>query len=174
MRSIRPRTGTTTTLLSAPAAAAAAVLALLVLTACGGPEPEPGGGPSGPAATSPATAASVEVADSPFGRILVDDSGRTLYGFTRDKPGAASACGADCTAVWPALTPAQAVRAGSGVNASLLTRTSRREGAEQAAYGGRPLHYYVGDASPGDVNGQGLDGEWFVIGADGQLIQKAP
>ncbi|MFC5801531.1 hypothetical protein [Streptomyces formicae] len=170
MRSIRSRTRTTTTLLRA----SAALLALLALTACGGPASEPGGRPSGPAATSPATAASVEVADSPFGRILVDDSGRTLYGFTRDKPGAASACGPDCTTLWPALTPAEDVRAGSGVNASLLTETRRSEGAEQAAYGGWPLHYYAGDASPGDVNGQGLDGEWFVIGADGKLIQKAP
>ncbi|MGW7367128.1 COG4315 family predicted lipoprotein [Streptomyces sp. NPDC054841] len=164
MRSAR----TKTTLLAAPAA----TLALLALTACGGSD-EPADASAGKPAKPARTAASVKIADSPLGRILVDDSGRTLYGFAKDKPGAASACDDDCIAVWPALTSAEDVTAGSGTTASLLKEIKLGEGAEQATYGDWPLYYYVGDTTPGDLNGQGLDGEWFVIAADGKLIKKA-
>ncbi|MEU8530479.1 hypothetical protein AB0C77_33560 [Streptomyces sp. NPDC048629] len=156
-------------------AAVAGLLAMFTLGACNdgtyGPvDPEREG--RGPTATARAT--SVKVAASPLGPILVDDSGRTLYGFTKDKPGAGTACDADCIAVWPALTSSRDVTAGDGANASLLKETKLGEGAEQAVYGDWPLYYYVGDATPGDVNGQGLDGEWFVIAADGKLIKKTP
>jgi predicted lipoprotein with Yx(FWY)xxD motif len=151
-------------------AAPLASLALLTLAACGGStEDSKDGGKDG--AGKPAATVSVRAADSPLGKILVDDSGRTLYGFTKDKPGA-SKCDADCIAVWPALTSAKDVKAGTGTDAALLKETKLGEGAEQAVYGDWPLYYYVGDAAAGDVNGQGLDGEWFVIAADGKLIKK--
>ncbi|MFD3998768.1 hypothetical protein [Streptomyces sp. NPDC058548] len=116
----------------------------------------------------------MKIADSPVGRILVDGTGRTLYGFTKDKPGTSGACDSACIAVWPALTTAQDVAAGQGVDSALLKETKLSEGAEQATYGDWPLYYYVGDATGGDVNGQGLDNEWFVVGADGKLIKTAP
>ncbi|MCX5015498.1 hypothetical protein OG765_31755 [Streptomyces sp. NBC_00555] len=140
------------------------VLAALALTACGGAEP---------AASKPAPstgAASVRVSDSPLGPILVDGAGRTLYGFTKDQAGASN-CDAECVAVWPALT-APEVSAGPGTEAKLLAKTSLTEGATQARYGDWPLYYYVGDAVAGDVTGQGLDGEWFAIGADGKLVKR--
>ncbi|WP_406000601.1 hypothetical protein [Streptomyces sp. NBC_00829] len=161
-----PRTRTKT-LLAAPLLTAA----LLTLAACGGSADAAKDDDARPAA-KPAQAVSAKTADSELGKILVDDSGRTLYGFTKDKPGA-SACDADCVAVWPALTSAKDVKAGSGANAGLLTETRLGEGAEQATYWDWPLYYYAGDATPGDVNGQGLDGEWFVIAADGKLVKQA-
>ncbi|MEJ8635225.1 hypothetical protein [Streptomyces sp. MS2.AVA.5] len=157
-----------------PAALSAAALALLTLSACGGSDgasdPEPGAAAGG--AAKPATGAVIKIADSPVGKILVDESGRTLYGFTKDKPGS-SRCDSDCIAVWPALTSAKDVTAGTGVQPDLLTEAKLGEGAEQAVYGDWPLYYYVGDATAGDVNGQGLDGEWFVVAADGKLVKKA-
>lgn len=123
------------------------------------PAPEP----------TPATV-TVRTAETDLGTILVDDKGRTLYGFTKDKPGQAT-CDADCIAVWPALISATDVKAGPGTEAALLKETKLGAGAEQAVYGDWPLYYYVGDVTPGDVNGQGLDGEWFVIAADGKLIK---
>ncbi|MGW1490752.1 COG4315 family predicted lipoprotein [Streptomyces sp. NPDC002402] len=161
MRTTRPKA-----LLAAPLVAAA----LLTLAACGGSTDSSDDGGAKPAA-KPVKTVSVKTADSELGKILVDDSGRTLYGFTKDKPGA-SKCDADCIAVWPALTSSKDVKAGSGTDAALLKETKLGEGAEQAVYGDWPLYYYVGDATPGDVNGQGLDGEWFVIAADGKLVKK--
>ncbi|MGW4200459.1 COG4315 family predicted lipoprotein [Streptomyces sp. NPDC004726] len=162
-------------------AASTAALALLTLTGCGGGSKEPPAAgeptPSGRGATGvsappkPAAVSSIKVADSALGRILVDESGRTLYGFTKDKRGA-SECDADCIAVWPALTTDKDITAGPGARAALLKETRLGEGADQTVYGDWPLYYYVGDATPGDVNGQGLDGEWFAIAADGKLIKK--
>ncbi|WP_327323833.1 hypothetical protein OG735_15945 [Streptomyces sp. NBC_01210] len=156
-----------TSLLAAPLVTAA----LLTLSACGGSTDGSEDDAAKPA-RKPAAAVSVKTVDSALGKILVDDSGRTLYGFTKDKPGAGN-CDADCIAVWPALTSAKDVKAGAGADAALLKEAKLGEGAEQATYGDWPLYYYVGDATPGDVNGQGLDGEWFVIAADGKLIRKA-
>lgn len=147
-------------------------LTLLALTACdaGGDSAAPNRPETAASSQAPAVV-SVRVADSPLGPILVDGTGRTLYGFTKDKPGASS-CDDDCIAVWPALT-AHRVEAGSGADAELLRKTALTQGAEQATYGDWPLYYYVGDAVAGDVNGQGLDGEWFAIGADGKLVKRA-
>ncbi|MEU6603279.1 hypothetical protein [Streptomyces flaveolus] len=60
---------------------------------------------------------SVKVGDSEYGRILVDQSGRTLYTFTKDKAGVSN-CGKDCIAVWPAVT-SPAPKAGAGAQKSL-------------------------------------------------------
>ncbi|MFJ8074719.1 hypothetical protein ACIQ7Q_12495 [Streptomyces sp. NPDC096176] len=124
-----------------------------------------------PPKQAPAPSISVRTAESDLGTILVDDQGRTLYGFTKDKPGQAN-CDADCIAVWPALISAKDVTAGEGTDASLLKEIKLGAGAEQAVYGDWPLYYYVGDVTAGDVNGQGLDDEWFVIAADGKLIKS--
>jgi predicted lipoprotein with Yx(FWY)xxD motif len=153
---------TRTTLLVAPI--------LLVISACSGGDAKD----SDTAKQSDAKAkqsVSVKIADSNAGRILVDQSGRTLYAFIKDKD-STSSCKDDCIAVWPALTSASDVKAGKGAQASLLGETQRGKGVFQATYGDWPLYYYVGDAAPGDINGQNLDDEWFVVGADGKLIKK--
>ncbi|GGO92854.1 COG4315 family predicted lipoprotein [Wenjunlia tyrosinilytica] len=146
-------------------------LALLGLAACGG-----GDGGSGKAADSPKggakAATSVKVAQSDLGPILVDQQGRTLYAFTKDKD-RASNCDADCIAVWPALTGKDQASAGKGADKALLGKAERTKGAVQTTYGQWPLYYYVGDSAAGDTSGQGLDGEWFVVGADGKLIRKS-
>lgn len=113
---------------------------------------------------------SVEIAPSSLGQILTDQNGRTLYAFIDDK-GGTSSCTGQCIATWPALISRQPVTAGAGVDKDLLSRTNRAEGTAQATYGGWPVYYYVGDVGPGDVDGEGVDGKWFVIGADGKLIK---
>ncbi|QNP63488.1 COG4315 family predicted lipoprotein [Streptomyces genisteinicus] len=133
------------------------------------PAPAPGSG-SGSGSGSEAAPASVTTAESGLGPILVDGNGRTLYAFTKDKPGTTS-CDADCIAVWPAFTSAAELTATGTADPALLGETRLGEGADQAVYGDWPLYYYVGDVLPGDVNGQGLDGEWFAVAADGTLVK---
>ncbi|HEU4897182.1 MAG TPA: hypothetical protein VFX88_06360 [Actinomycetota bacterium] len=154
-------------------ASAALVVALtLVAAGCGG-----GDEPSGTAATeAPTTTAAqqeggttVAVASSPLGDILADAEGRTLYAFTKDK-GDQSACSGQCADNWPALTGT--ATAGTGVQASLLSAAMQANGDSQVTYSGRPLYYFAGDAKPGDTNGQGVGNVWFVLTADGQLVQK--
>ncbi|GGZ52328.1 hypothetical protein GCM10010387_53260 [Streptomyces inusitatus] len=149
--------------------------ALLALTACTSRDDTPETTPSTATAPAPAPdlAASVKVADSPLGKILVDGAGRTLYAFTKDRAKAGdSACDADCVAVWPALTATRGLEPGPGLRPALLTETKLAEGAEQAVYGDWPLYYYVGDATAGEVNGQGLDGVWFTVAPDGKLVRE--
>jgi predicted lipoprotein with Yx(FWY)xxD motif len=115
---------------------------------------------------------------------VVDGSGRTLYMFTEDTRGVATVCtpqgpyGAECPAIWPPLTSQGAALAGKGINASLLGITKRSDGKRQVTYNRHPLYYFhgvvasAGDKKPGDVNGQGFVGEWYVLSPRGTPIRK--
>ncbi|MEV8455324.1 hypothetical protein AB0467_14905 [Streptomyces sp. NPDC052095] len=142
-----------------------AVPLALGLVACGTGSD---GGGRAPAGAAPGT--EVTVADVGLGPVLVDGRGRTLYAFTKDKE-AAGDCDAECVAVWPALTGPSPATAGKGVRKPLLRAAKQSGGAVQVTYGDWPLYYYVGDLAPGDVNGQGLDGEWFTVSPDGRLVR---
>src|SRR5687767_4469424 len=94
--------------------------------------------------------ATVKVAESRFGRMLVDGRGFSLYLFTRDRRGS-SRCYGDCAKAWPPLLTSGAPRAGSGARKRLLGTTTRRSGKRQVTYRGHPLYYYVGETRPGQV-----------------------
>lgn len=149
-------------------ALAAATLAALV--ACSHPTNSANTTDTHPAAAKPT---GIQIEQSSLGPILTDQNGRTLYAFTADK-GATSSCTGDCIATWPALISPKPVTPGTGTDKALLAQTTRSEGTTQATYGDWPLYYYVGDQTPGDVDGQGVDGLWYVIGADGKLIKTNP
>ena len=121
--------------------------------------------------TQAAQGVAVKVSDSSLGPILTDQDGRTLYAFTLDK-GGSSTCTGTCIATWPALVSKSPVQADSGAQATLISQTKRSEGVTQATYNQWPLYYYVGDVAPGDVDGQGSGGVWFVVGSDGKLIKN--
>lgn len=112
--------------------------------------------------------ASIEVASSDLGEILVDGEGTTLYLFTPDAQGD-STCYDDCEANWPPLT--DGAEAGSGVDAGLLGSTTRTDGSEQVTYNGWPLYYFAGDVAPGETNGQGINEIWFVVSPAGEPIR---
>ena len=156
-----------------PFARAVLLAALMVAAAaCGGNDDE-GSGTAAPAAPTTAaqsaTGATVAVANSKLGDILVDGDGRTLYAFTKDK-GDQSACTGNCATNWPALTGT--ATAGTGVQASLLSTSMQANGDAQVTYGGKPLYHFAGDAKAGDTNGQGVGGVWFALTADGQLVKQ--
>ena len=142
----------------------------LVAAACG----DDGGGDDGADVVDgggdDAAGATVTVVSSELGDILADGEGRTLYIFTVDEPGTSN-CTADCLEAWPRFAPDGAV-AGDGVDESLLG-TITVDDVEQLTIGERPLYYFSGDSAAGDVNGQGVGGNWFVVGADGTPIESA-
>jgi predicted lipoprotein with Yx(FWY)xxD motif len=163
--------------------AALAALLASALAACGG-YAYPGGNdqPAKPESAQqsqqppPAQpdAAVVKVANSDLGAILADASGRTLYAFTKDGKGAGrSACVGECIATWPALTASGTPLAGGGVDAALLTTIQRNDGTTQVSYNGWPLYFYGGDVQPGQVQGQGAGGVWFVVSPQGKLVRGA-
>jgi predicted lipoprotein with Yx(FWY)xxD motif len=125
----------------------------------------------GNAATRGAT---VKIARSSLGRILVDSKGITLYDFVKDK-GTTSVCYGACAALWPPLLTTGKPVAGPGVRASLLGTTKRKDGKLEVTYGGHPLYYFVTDRKPGQTTGQGVGqfgGPWWVLSAAGKEIHR--
>lgn len=148
----------------------------LLLAACGddgGDGAAAGDGPTSEASPStdqsPAEeTATVRLAESDLGSILVDADGMTLYLFEADTDGS-STCYDDCAASWPALID-DAPSAGAGVDESLLGTTERDDGEVQVTYGGQPLYFFASDRAPGDVEGQGVGDVWFVVDASGDAV----
>lgn len=114
--------------------------------------------------------ANVAVGESDLGPILVDAEGMTLYAFTQDSADQ-SACTGGCADIWPPLTVEGEPAAGEGVTADMLGILTRADGSMQVTYNGHPLYTYSEDAAPGDANGQGFGGSWYVVGPDGELIR---
>jgi predicted lipoprotein with Yx(FWY)xxD motif len=118
--------------------------------------------------------ATVEVATSRLGRILVDSKGITLYDFVADK-GTTSVCYGACAALWPPLITKGRPIAGPGVRASLLGTTKRKDGKLEVTYKGHPLYYFVTDRRRGQTTGQSLDqfgGPWWVLSPAGKEIHR--
>ena len=114
--------------------------------------------------------ATVAVAESDLGEILVDAEGLTAYVFFSDE-GGESTCYDDCEAAWPPITVDGEPVAGDGVDDSLLGTTERTDGTTQVTYDGQPLYLYSADSAPGDTSGQGVNEVWFVVGPDGAAIE---
>jgi predicted lipoprotein with Yx(FWY)xxD motif len=93
--------------------------------------------------------------------ILTNDQGMTLYYFTSDAP-SKIACTGTCAGVWPPLI---FNATGAPTSATSLPGTlnvvTGANGA-QVEYNGHPLYTYSKDTAPGQTNGEGLFGKWFV------------
>jgi predicted lipoprotein with Yx(FWY)xxD motif len=130
--------------------------------------------PAAPRAAAPATATpepSVRVAKTKLGRILVNGQGRTLYLYVKDR-GAKSACSRRCSQVWPPATVSGAPTAGPGVAAAKLTTTRGADHRRQLVYNGHPLYTLTADVRPGQINGEGFLGTWYVVSAAGNRVGK--
>jgi predicted lipoprotein with Yx(FWY)xxD motif len=124
--------------------------------------------PAASAAASPAAGGStVALADTSLGSVLVGANGMTLYAFTADTANTSN-CTGNCASNWPALTSATAPTVGTGLDASSFKTIS---GTNQVTVNGQPLYYFAGDKAAGDTNGQGVASKWYVVGADGKMMQ---
>lgn len=103
--------------------------------------------------------------DAKLGAFLTGVDGKSLYLWTKDSKDKSTAS-ANVLANWPPLlvTAADQATAGAGVTGTLAT-IKRDDGTTQVTYNGIPLYYYVKDAKAGDINGQALNGTWFLVPA---------
>jgi predicted lipoprotein with Yx(FWY)xxD motif len=127
-----------------------------------------------PVATSATGGATVKVAKSKLGSILVDSRGMTLYDFPPDKA-AKSTCYGACAALWPPLLTKGKPHAGPGVKAALLGTTKRKDGKVEVTYNGHPLYYFVTDRKPGQTTGEGVNqfgAPWWVLSTAGKEIHN--
>jgi predicted lipoprotein with Yx(FWY)xxD motif len=120
--------------------------------------------------------ATVRVAKTNLGNVLVNSKGRTLYHFLADT-GTTSTCTGDCATNWPPLTVSGTPKVGKGAKASLAGTTPRSDGSTQVTYNGHPLYTYQGDQKAGATNGQGLNafgGQWFALSSTGTDVTRQP
>ncbi len=96
----------------------------------------------------------------------------TLYMYVPDTAGE-STCYDKCAVAWPPQLTKGAPTASGSADASQLSTTTRKDGADQVKYGTWPLYYWQKDTKPGDTTGQGVQNVWYVVGIDGQPIKTA-
>jgi predicted lipoprotein with Yx(FWY)xxD motif len=134
------------------------------------------GGKAGQAA-SEAGAGAVKLSASNIdglGAAIVDQNGMTLYLFQKDtKKAKTSACNGDCAKTWPPVLSNGKVEL-QGINSKLLGSIKRSDGTEQVTIGGWPVYTFSKDTKPGDANGNGVNGTWFVIEPAGCKIGTGP
>jgi len=150
------------------------LLGMLALVAVAGAASSSAAARAGQQADDTQAAATLTVRSTRYGRILFDGRGRALYAFTRDRRGGRSRCYGACAKAWPVYFAKGRALAGKGVRQSLIGTTRRRDGRRQITYNGRPLYYYVGDKSPGQILCQNVNefgGTWLVVHANGQLVR---
>ena len=158
-----------------------AALAFLLL-ACGsqGPSvtvtfsPSPSSVGTSPAAASPTTSAqlAISVANSRYGKIIVDGSSRTLYLFDIERDHM-PICNSACAVAWPPLLAPSGAASAPGLDEALIATVARNDGSLQLTYNGHPLYYYAGDHSAGEIKCQAViefGGGWYVIDAQGNKI----
>jgi predicted lipoprotein with Yx(FWY)xxD motif len=170
------------------ASAAVIPLTALAVAACGGggsatakaPAPKttstspPKTAVAPPKATT-AHGATVSVANTGLGKVLVDSQGRTLYLF-KGASGMKSAP-TSAFAAWPPLQPSGKPTAGGGAKASLAGTSKDAGGQTQVTYNGDPLYTFVKDQKPGDTTGEGVTafgGTWLVVSPAGNAISGKP
>jgi len=126
--------------------------------------------------TSDGRPATVGVASTGLGNVLVNRAGRTLYLFARDS-NSTSVCIGACADNWPPLRVRGVPLVGTGAEASAVGRTTRTDGTSQLTYNGHPLYTFVNDKKAGDTNGEGInafDGSWFAVSPAGAKVTPPP
>jgi predicted lipoprotein with Yx(FWY)xxD motif len=147
------------------ASAAVIPLTALAVAACGGG----GTATASPPRTSTGASATVGVANSRLGSILVDSTGRSLYLFKADV-GTKSACAGACATAWPPLVSTGKPTAGTGLTAAKLGTVTRSDGNHQVTYNGHPLYLFIKDTKAGQTTGQGVTAfgaAWFALTPSG-------
>ena len=99
-----------------------------------------------------------------LGFYLVDSKGMTLYFFSKDYDGK-SKCYGDCAKKWPPFY-VEDLKVSPPLDPKDFGVVTREDGTKQITYKGWPLYYFFKDAKPGDVNGEGVKGVWFVAKPD--------
>lgn len=122
-----------------------------------------------PSSAAPGSAASgttlaLKTESGSQGIWLTNSSGRALYAFDKDKESTSECYGA-CATAWPPLLATGPVTiSGKYTIPGDLGTATRTNGTKQVTYGGHPLYYFAGDTAADQTKGQGINGEWFLVG----------
>ncbi|MFJ8076546.1 SCO0930 family lipoprotein [Streptomyces sp. NPDC096176] len=129
---------------------------------------EEAGGDEG---AEPADLAGLSVRKDPkLGEIVVDKNGMTVYRFMKDSAWPMkTACTGDCLKKWPVVEPVDKNDTVGILKKGFVT-FDRPDGIEQQTIDCWPIYTFAGDAKPGDTNGQGVGGTWYVVSPEGKPV----
>jgi predicted lipoprotein with Yx(FWY)xxD motif len=155
---------------------ALSVFIVMFIAACGSSTTTGGGaygsGSTNPPATTPpqtggsSSSAVIQTAtvtvNGQSKTVLTNAKGLTLYYFTSDSA-TQSALSRSCLRVWPPLlfSGSGGPTSSSSLSGKLSVQTDVN--GNQIEYNGHPLYTFSGDSAPGQTNGEGLYGVWFVV-----------
>jgi predicted lipoprotein with Yx(FWY)xxD motif len=103
----------------------------------------------------------VKTANTSLGEILTDGQGMTLYVFSADSVNK-STCYGTCAVNWPPVLVTDTIAIPKGLPGE-MGAIIRDDNTTQVTYNGMPLYAYAADHAPGDANGQGVGGKWYVV-----------
>lgn len=107
------------------------------------------------------------VQSAEIGGHVVDGQGFTLYRFEPDGTHPSkSTCNDACAVAWPPVLATHKVEY-VGLQRKSISSLYRKDGSVMMAIGDRPVYRFAQDTAPGQINGQGVDGNWFAIAPDG-------
>ncbi|MGH8777248.1 MAG: COG4315 family predicted lipoprotein [Jiangellaceae bacterium] len=152
-----------------PTKLAAGLAALALLFAACGDDDDGADDATTDTTAAAASDATVDVANTSLGDVLVDAQGFTLYVFDMDEPGTSN-CSGECLDSWPPAIVDEGFEVADGLDQAMFGTIDAPSGT-QLTVNERPLYTFAADAAPGDVNGQAVRGVWWAVGADGNPIE---
>lgn len=120
-------------------------------------------------AEEPAGPATLSVASTGIGEVLVGPDGKTLYLYASDQ-GNTSTVPGNILSAWPPLTvaSADAAVAGEGVDQARVGTAPQPDGSIWVTYNGHLLYGFSSDAAAGETNGHKLGNVWFALTPAGE------
>ncbi len=141
------------------------LLVALIAVACGSASSTSTGTGSSGGTTPSSSAAIIKTTSATVNgqsvTILTNAQGMTLY-YLKPDTATTSACTGTCAGNWPPLV---FTSSGSPASANALPGTLSvvtDANGQQVEYNGHLLYRYAGDTAPGQTNGEGIKGVWFV------------
>ena len=147
----------------------AGLVMVLFMSSCGGSTSTSSYSSSSQPAPTSAVAAVIKTASSTISgktvTILTNAQGMTLYYFTPDTA-TKSACTGGCAGSWPPLLFTGTGSPSAAVKLPGELEVYANANGKQIVYNDHPLYTFSGDSAPGQTNGEGVAGKWFVATID--------
>ena len=140
-----------------------AIFAVLIISGCTQPAAD-----QTPTTQTPTPSTEQPTIKLSTGNHIVDSRGNSLYLFTNDVMGD-SKCTGGCLNSWPIFYQ-EKISVTPGLRASDFGTITRDDEKKQTTYNGWPLYYFSGDASPGDIKGEGVNKIWFIARSDYTIL----
>lgn len=132
--------------------------------------PQPTAAPTQAGPTGVPSSDTIGTTSSSLGTILVDAQRMTLYYLAKDIAGNdESTCYGQCEVYWPIFS-VDTITVSPPLTASDFSSITRTDGNKQTTYRGWPLYYYQGDKRAGDLMGENVTNNWFVIRPDDTVM----